>query len=272
MVASPPSFNESSYNPAFVCGLSALEEPAYVDDSLFKEFDAIDQICAGRLVQDEPGKIVFDTLHSVSSVDQPSDDFCNSGKILKEAASVALHLSYLPSTHMQLAGAVQPQKKDCRKHRAKRRALILVATRLNEIQAEDPERILVVRKINRLGFDSADILKEHFEQFGAVQKVRLSNAHNKERGSYSFQVRLRPSGFGFVVFENAEAAAQVLAEGESRMINGVEVQVRAFERRRFDASSSVSDEIIAEGAAETSSIRTASTRCSTLSSVDLEED
>jgi hypothetical protein len=124
--------------------------------------------------------------------------------------------------------------------------VLLIATALNDLQSEEPEKIIIVRKINRLGFDSAEILKKHFQQYGAVDMVRLSNAHHKdrkERGRYSSEVRLRPSGIGFVVFQDSKVAAQVLAEGETRMINGVEVRMRAFERRRFDSSSSVSNEI-----------------------------
>jgi hypothetical protein len=278
MVMSSPYLNEHSYNPAFVCGLSALAEPAYVDCCFNKEFDMIERFCENRLSPCEPEKIVFDPMHSVSAVDHQSSDFCDSGKILKEVAAAAtMHLSNLASTYAcdgytQSAGAEQSQQKECRKRRTKRRALILIATRLNELQVEDPDKIVVVRKINRLGFDSADILREHFEQFGSVDKVRLSNAHDKERGSYPFHVRLRPSGFGFVVFENSEAAAQVLAEGESRVINGVEVHVRAFERRRFDSASCVSEEMVEECVEETSSIATASTRCSIFSGVELEEE
>jgi hypothetical protein len=174
---------------------------------------------------------------------------------------------------MQSANAVPSPQKDCRKRRTKRRAVLLIATQLNELQSEDPDKILIVRKINRLGFDSADVLKEHFEEFGKVSKVRLSNAHQKEHSGH-FHVRLRPSGIGFVVFESSGAAAKVLAEGETRVIQGVEVHLRAFERRRFDASSTVDfdEEIFAGDVDETCSLATESTRCSRGSSIDLELD
>jgi len=251
---------------ALVSGWSVFLEPAYV--CLSKEFGSTDQLGESHLVPDEPGKILFDPMHSISRAEQPSDDFCNSGKLLK--ASAALHFRQFLSAHpyggcIQPAQAVQSQTKECRKRHTKRRSVLLIASQLNELQSENPDKIVIVRKINRLGFDSADILKKHFGQFGDVDQVRLSNAHNKEPGN-SYQVRLRPSGIAFVVFANSESAAQVLAEGETRMINGVEVWVRGFERRRFDG------EMFAKDVEETSSIATASTRCSIDSYVDREEE
>jgi hypothetical protein len=234
--------NENRYGPAFVCGSSAFSEPAYVYASSFKDIDSTKQIWENSMVPDEPGKILFDTKDSLGQDLQPSEIFCNYGTILKALAAIDPPHLYQNNPDNQFAEAEEPQQRD-RKRRRQRRAVLLIATTLNDLQSEDPEKIVIVRKINRLGFDSADILKKHFEQYGAVDKVRLSNAHRKEKGRYSFQVRLRPSGIGFVVFQDAKVAAQVLAEGETRMIHGVEVRMRPFERRRFDSSSSVSNEM-----------------------------
>jgi len=247
----------------YVSGLSVFLEPAYV--SLSEEIGPFDErIGESHLIPDEPGKIPFDLMHATSLTDRLSHDVCDSGKILK--ASAALHMSSFPAGH-EFAGCIQPSqlsqspKKEPRKRHTKRRSVLLIASQLNELQSEDPEKIVIVRKINRLGFASTDILKEHFGQFGAVEQVRLSNAHNKDAAS-TYQVRLRPSGIAFVVFESSEAAAKVLAEGETRLINGVEVWVRGFERRRFD------EEICEKDIEETSSIATASTRCSIDSCID----
>jgi len=134
------------------------------------------------------------------------------------------------------------QNKNRKDRRSKRRNVLLIATHLNELQEEEPDKIVIVRKINRLGFDSADILKEYFESFGPVKKVRLSNAHAKQPGN-SFRFRVRPSGIGFLLFENAEDATRALAAGESQTIAGVEVFVRGFERRQGDSNSSNGDEM-----------------------------
>lgn len=269
-----PYFNESSRHLKHVNGMSVLLEPAYVDSCLSEEFGLSKELYECHMVSNEPEKISVDQVHSTNQSGPPCDDLRDSGEILK--ASAALHFSHFSPAPLhtrqnyQQPNAVQLQQKDCRKRRTKRHAVLLIATQLSELQSEDPEKIVIVRKINRLGFDSADILKEHFEHFGVVDKVRLSNAHNKEPGT-SFQVRLRPSGIGFVVFENSESAAQVLAEGETRLINGVEVYVRGFERRRFDSSSTISEEA-AQDVEETSSVTTISTRCSSVSYVDQEEE
>merc|ERR1719324_1477955 len=134
------------------------------------------------------------------------------------------------------------QKKDKKDRRSKRRNVLLIATHLNELQEEDPSKIVIVRKINRLGFDSAEILKAHFERFGPVNKVRLSNAHAKQPGN-SFRFRVRPSGIAFLLFEDAEAAAKALAAGDSQIIANVEVFVRGFERRQDDQNSSLGDDM-----------------------------
>jgi hypothetical protein len=224
------------------------------------------------LFPEEPGKVLLDPMHSAGWAKRSSTDFCDSGTILK-ASAAALNPNHFQRTPLGPPPglAVQSQQKDGRKRRTKRRSVLLIATQLNELQTENPDKIVIVRKINRLGFASADILKEHFGKFGTVNEVRLSNAHNKEAGT-PYQVRLRPSGIAFVVFDEASAAAQVLAEGETRMINGVEVWVRGFERRRFDDEICEQDEIVEKDIEETSSIATASTRCSIDSSVDHEDE
>jgi len=130
----------------------------------------------------------------------------------------------------------------------KRRCDLLIATQLSQLQEEDPGKLLIVRKINRLGFNSARILQQHYERYGVVTKVLLSNKHEKDAGA-PFPTRLRPSGIGFVLFESAEGAAEALAEGPSQIqglanclsfsyevVAGVEIVVRAFEKRRPSGS------------------------------------
>jgi hypothetical protein len=113
--------------------------------------------------------------------------------------------------------------------------MLLIASQLNQLQDEDPRQILIVRRINRLGFESASILEEHYARYGPVAKVLLSNPHEKKAGA-NFPMRLRPSGIGYVLFETAEGAARALAEGETHTVAGVEISVRAFERRESFSS------------------------------------
>merc|ERR1719191_417058 len=116
----------------------------------------------------------------------------------------------------------EPQKRK-NGNRIKRHNVLLIATHLNELQQEDPGKILIVRKINRLGFDSAEKLKAHFEQYGHVDKVRLSNAHAKQPGN--FRSRVRPSGIAFLLFEDSQDATRALDAGESQLVAGMEVFV-----------------------------------------------
>jgi len=118
--------------------------------------------------------------------------------------------------------------------RTKRRCPLLIGTHLRELDKLEPQHIVIVRKLSRLGFDSGQILKEHYERYGPVLKVLLSNHHSKDGCGPS--TRLRPSGIGFVVFENSSDAELVLAEGEAQIICGVEISVRKFERRRSDST------------------------------------
>jgi hypothetical protein len=251
-------------------GLSVLLEPAYVEPCLSKDVYPTNYICKSSAAPNELEKIELDLVHPISVFDvEQSQDFYSSGMILKAAA--ASHFSKFPiaqpyCTYTQAAQTVEPQSKPYRRRRMKRHAVLLIATQLSELQSEDPDKVIIVRKINRLGFESADILTEHFSQFGHVNKVLLSNAHNKMSDA-SHQVRLRPSGIGFLVFDTPEAAARVLAEGQTQIINGVEVVVRAFERRQVDSS----DEMVGQDVDETCSIATASTRCS-MGSYDSREE
>merc|ERR1712107_832447 len=47
---------------------------------------------------------------------------------------------------------------------------------LRKMAEIDAERIFMVRKINKLGLGSAQLLKTHFSQFGVVENVSLPTA------------------------------------------------------------------------------------------------
>jgi hypothetical protein len=144
-----------------------------------------------------------------------------------------------PTSYAQDWSSIKRTTKRPREQKGRR--LLLIATQLNALQEEDPSKIIIVRKIHRLGFESASILTEHYSKIGPVVKVLLSNAHEKQAASFS--VRLRPSGIGFVLFENAADAAAALALGECHHVAGAEVHVREFKRKTgsTDDAACVSD-------------------------------
>jgi hypothetical protein len=240
-------------------GSSVLSEPAYVDSRLSEQFGPEAQACGNCTTPSEPAKIVLDPVYSVDSTnldplqidwDRKSKDLCTDRNVLK--ASKPALLAHLSSAHpcvehRQPSCKVQSQQQACtarpkeRRYHPKRNSPLQIATQLTELQSEDPDKVICARKINRLGFESADILSKHFEQYGPVDKVLLSNAHRREPGVYNFPVRLRPSGIGFVVFKNSKVVAQVLAVGESHVVNGVEVHMRAFVRKACDKSADSDD-------------------------------
>lgn len=86
----------------------------------------------------------------------------------------------------------------------------------------DQERVVIVRKMKKLGFNSAVILRAYFEQFGAVENIYVSHSHLAQR--------MRPSSLGFVVFASAEARQMALALGTQREIEGARVFLGAFEQ------------------------------------------
>lgn len=109
-----------------------------------------------------------------------------------------------------------------------------VRTHLQLLQEVDPARVLLVRKINRLGFDSPDILKHHFSWFGAVEHILVSHSRMKWTQQSSTRVissRVRPSGMGFIVMASPQAAAAVLAHGLEQVVAGATILVQRFEQK-----------------------------------------
>jgi hypothetical protein len=72
----------------------------------------------------------------------------------------------------------------------------------------DPKRIVQCRKINRLGFESAEVLEAQLSRYGTVSRVLVSHCYAKNRTNH-----FRPSGLGFVVMSCPEEAQAILANG-----------------------------------------------------------
>lgn len=80
------------------------------------------------------------------------------------------------------------------------------------------KRVLIIRKIKALGFESTEILKEHFGQYGAVSEVIVPHSFTKP-GPQRKLGRIRPGVMGFVVMQTAEGAEAAIAHGESQLIH-----------------------------------------------------
>lgn len=102
-------------------------------------------------------------------------------------------------------------------------------------EQEDPDTLLVVRGISKLGFKAVRSLKQHFASHGTVVRVLLAHSTaiqygvNEDQGP---QVKRRPSNLGFVQVASAEVAQAILAQGPSQNVEGVAVRVQQFTRQR----------------------------------------
>lgn len=103
-------------------------------------------------------------------------------------------------------------------------------TNLRDLSAADPDKVLMVRKINRLGLDSANLLESYFSKFGVVQRALVSHSRAKSlfgKGA----ARVRPAGLGFMIMTSPEEVQAALAAGTEHEIAGVTISVFPFESR-----------------------------------------
>lgn len=118
---------------------------------------------------------------------------------------------------------------------------------LQELQNVESERVVLVRRINGLGFESPETLKKYFSKYGTVVRVLVAHSHvkTKQRGCGS---RLRPSGIGFAVMGTKEQAQAILADGPEHLVKGprvhttVPIRVQSFEFRMDDKVDEEGDE------------------------------
>jgi hypothetical protein len=94
---------------------------------------------------------------------------------------------------------------------------------------DDDGCVLSVRKISKLGFDSAPLLQTYFSKFGTVQRVMVAPTVVKCK---SQKTRMRPACLGFVVMKSAAEADAALKLGEAHTLstNGelIEFSVSSF--------------------------------------------
>lgn len=100
---------------------------------------------------------------------------------------------------------------------------------LQALHNEDPRCVFVVRRINKLGFESADTLREYFSQYGEVKVVHVSHSRVKSvAASGSVHWRMRAAALGFIVMAAADSTTRLLADGPEHPISGSRVRVNAF--------------------------------------------
>lgn len=98
---------------------------------------------------------------------------------------------------------------------------------LQELQHEDPNLVIIVRKISKLGFQSPELLRNYFEEYGEISKILVAHSFVKP-SNRRVKPRVRPAGLGFVVMTSRADADAVLCMGENQTISGIAVQVLPY--------------------------------------------
>jgi len=124
---------------------------------------------------------------------------------------------------------------------------------LQDLRHEDPERVFVARKINKLGFQSRTLLHRHYSKYGKVAQVLVAHSKVKPFRDSGMQSRTRPGNLALIVMKSKEAVNKVFADGDEQVVEGVNISVHLFDRLRMDwGSCSIKDEESKDGfAAET---------------------
>lgn len=108
---------------------------------------------------------------------------------------------------------------------------------LQALQHESPCCVFITRRINKLGFSSADQLREYFSRYGFVKNVFVSHSrvksmrHFRNRRIPSVHWRVRAAALGFVVMDSAEATSDVFRDGPDHLVGGVFIKVQPFHQR-----------------------------------------
>jgi hypothetical protein len=109
-----------------------------------------------------------------------------------------------------------------------------LATLLRVIELEvDTECVLTVRKIHKLGLNSASILREHFSRYGEVERVMLLPSRPKSApgGVAVGTIKVRPASMAFVVMRSRQPAIIARLQ-EVHYVDGYPIQVQKFRQEK----------------------------------------
>jgi len=99
---------------------------------------------------------------------------------------------------------------------------------LRDLALMDNSRVLMLRRINRLGLNSQAPLEEYFSQFGKVSRVMVAPTRSKAQFGQA-KARVRPAPLGFLVMDTAEEAQAAISAGAEHIIQGECISVLPFE-------------------------------------------
>lgn len=91
----------------------------------------------------------------------------------------------------------------------------------------EPDRVMIVRKIKKLGFSSPKLLEEHFLQYGEVSNILVAHSHVKPTSKRPHG-RVRPAALGFVVMASAEGVQCALEAGKDQALHDAVIELSPF--------------------------------------------
>jgi len=98
---------------------------------------------------------------------------------------------------------------------------------LELLKSRNPEHVIIVRKIKKLGFESPQLLDDHFNQYGEVKELLVAHSHVKPSAKRP-NGRVRPAALGFVVMATEKAAQNALKAGVEQMVGGSAIELASF--------------------------------------------
>jgi len=110
---------------------------------------------------------------------------------------------------------------------------------LELLRQRQPEHVIIVRKIKKLGFESPQLLDDHFSQYGEVKELLVAHSHVKPTAKRP-NGRVRPAALGFVVMATDEGAQKAFKMGAEQNIHGISIELAPFES--FDSHYADEDE------------------------------
>jgi len=106
---------------------------------------------------------------------------------------------------------------------------------LQKMATLDAARIFMVRRINKLGLGSAQLLKTHFEQFGGVTHVFVTHSIDRrsriDQPEPNTRPQVKPAGIGFIVMDRPEEVAAIFRHGLEHIVYGVKICVATYEHQ-----------------------------------------
>lgn len=163
------------------------------------------------------GQSADDGVQLMKSVAQGEED-CSTAASTPDIASRVPHECEMPVSDSAAADA-DPASLD---------ASSSLKLTLEKIKEQCPEKALIARKIKPLGFESPELLREHFTKYGPVRDVLVSHSITKPSPKRP-NGRMRPAAMGFVIMETLEGAKKALAAGELQMISDTQIEVALFQ-------------------------------------------